>query len=115
MTSFGNKLVTESMLNRPTNSFNTYKSPGPDGIEMDCNDFCRCCGHEEDVQSVKHILCSYSSLSRRRPKLLGTDFLGRLSDIASIDVQSIDKFAYNAGCFQLVPELLINQAANKYR
>ena len=64
------------------------------------NDFCRSCRDEEEIESVEHLLCHCSAHSRRRLSVLGSAFLGSLTDLASTNIRCILDFINQTGWFR---------------
>ena len=69
-------------------------------LGINSNDFCRSCGDEKEVESVEHLLCDCPALSKRRLVILGSAFLGSLTDLSGTDIRTIDKFVYQTGWFR---------------
>lgn len=52
-------------------------------------DFCRSCGNEEELETIKHLMCDCPALSQRRLLHLGKPFFDELSDLAEIGLKEL--------------------------
>ena len=63
------------------------------------NDFCRSCRNEEEIQSVRHLLCDCPALSVIRMRTLGSYFFSELEDLGNVKLTDLLRFISLSGWF----------------
>ena len=63
------------------------------------NDFCRSCRDEEEIESVRHLLCDCPALSVIRMRTLGSYFFSELEDLGNVELTDLLRFISLSGWF----------------
>lgn len=63
------------------------------------NDYCRSCRDEEEIESVRHLLCECPALANRRMRTLGSHFFTELEDLRKIELKDLLRFISLSGWF----------------
>ncbi|XP_055857796.1 uncharacterized protein LOC129920526 [Episyrphus balteatus] len=62
-------------------------------------DFCRSCQDEEEIESIKHLLCDCPNLQTNRLRYFGKRFVGQLDDLEQVSMANMRKFIESTGWF----------------